>query len=65
MLVLSRKKDQKIRIGKSIVITVLKVHGNCVSLGIEAPLDELILREELTIHSDRADQQEPNARVGS
>ncbi|NGX55404.1 MAG: hypothetical protein KR126chlam2_01039 [Chlamydiae bacterium] len=47
MLVLARKVDQKIRIGNNIVITVLKVSGDNVSLGIDAPGDQLILREEL------------------
>ena len=49
MLVLARKIDQKIRIGNNIVITVLKVTGDNVSLGIEAPEDQLILREELAL----------------
>lgn len=48
MLVLARKVEQKIRIGENIVITVLKVSHDQVSLGIEAPKDELILREELS-----------------
>lgn len=47
MLVLTRKIEQKIRIGKDIVITVLKVSGDQVSLGIEAPKEVSILREEL------------------
>ena len=49
MLVLARKIDQKIRIGKNIVITVLKVTGDNVSIGIDAPGDQLILREELAL----------------
>jgi carbon storage regulator len=47
MLVLTRKSTQKIRIGDDIVITVLKVQGDQVSLGIEAPRDTKIFREEL------------------
>ncbi len=47
MLVLTRKAEQKIRIGNNIVITVLKVQGDQVSIGIEAPKELQIVREEL------------------
>ena len=47
MLVLTRKSEQKIKIGNDIVITVLKVQGDQVSLGIEAPRDIKVVREEL------------------
>lgn len=47
MLVLTRKKEQTIRIGDDIVITVLKVQGEQVSIGIEAPRSYQIVREEL------------------
>jgi carbon storage regulator len=47
MLVLSRKKEERILIGKDIVITVVKVTGGKVSLGIDAPGDVTILREEI------------------
>ncbi len=49
MLVLTRKSEQKIIIGrnKQIVITVLKVQGDQVSIGIKADADTPIYREEL------------------
>ncbi|MCH9610565.1 MAG: Translational regulator CsrA [Chlamydiales bacterium] len=47
MLVLTRKREQKIRIGDDVVITVLKVQGDQVSIGIEAPKSLPIVREEL------------------
>ncbi|MAT71014.1 MAG: carbon storage regulator [Planctomycetaceae bacterium] len=47
MLVLSRKEAQRIRLGDSIVITVVRVAGDKVRLGIEAPKDMLVLRDEL------------------
>ena len=47
MLVLTRKAEQKIRIGKNVVITVLKIEGGQVSIGIDAPADVQIVREEL------------------
>jgi carbon storage regulator len=52
MLVLSRKESERIRLGDSIVLTIVRVSGDKVRLGIEAPADVLVLREEL--HADRA-----------
>lgn len=47
MLVLSRKETQRIRVGDSIVVTIVKVSGDKVRVGIEAPSDVLVLRDEL------------------
>ena len=47
MLVLSRRVSQRIKLGDSIVVTVVRVAGDRVRLGIEAPLDVIVLREEL------------------
>ena len=47
MLVLSRKIGERIRIGNDIVITVTDVAGSRVRLGIDAPRDQIIRREEL------------------
>lgn len=47
MLVLSRKQSQRVRVGDSIVVTVVQVAGDRVRLGIEAPRDVRILRDEL------------------
>ncbi len=47
MLVLSRKERERIRLGDSIVVTVVRLSGDRVRLGIEAPGDMLVLREEL------------------
>lgn len=47
MLVLSRKEAERIRLGEEIVITVVRIGGDKVRLGIEAPKDMLVLRDEL------------------
>ncbi len=47
MLVLSRKRAERIVIGSSIRITVVRVDGNQVRLGIEAPDTLPIVRAEL------------------
>jgi carbon storage regulator len=46
MLVMTRKENEAILIGKNIRIIVVKIRGKQVRLGIEAPPDLLILREE-------------------
>ncbi len=47
MLVLTRKQNEKIRIGNEIVVTVLRTKGKGVRLGIEAPAHINVLRGEL------------------
>jgi carbon storage regulator len=46
MLVLSRKEGQRIHIGSDVVVTVLTNRRGQVRLGIEAPRDVVVLREE-------------------
>lgn len=47
MLVLSRGQGQKIFVGEGITITVVEINRGRVRLGIEAPRDMVIRREEL------------------
>ncbi len=47
MLVLSRKKNESIVIDERIVITVVEIRGDKVRLGIEAPRDVAIHRQEV------------------
>ncbi len=47
MLVLSRKKSEVIRIGDDIVITVVEVRGDKVRIGIDAPREVSVDRQEL------------------
>ena len=47
MLVLTRRVDESIAIGDSIVLTVLAIEGERVKLGISAPREVLILRQEI------------------
>lgn len=49
MLVLSRKPGERIHIGTDVVITIVRIGPNTVRLGIEAPRDMNIVREELCI----------------
>jgi carbon storage regulator len=47
MLVLSRKESQRIQLGDSIVLTIVRVNGDRVRVGIEAPPQLQIRRGEL------------------
>jgi carbon storage regulator len=47
MLVLSRHENEAIVIEGEIVITILEIRGNQIRLGIEAPKDVSVWREEL------------------
>ena len=64
MLILSRKLKESIRIGDDIVIHVLSVSGGRVKLGIEAPTDVGIVREELLpLENKRNGSREPAKRT--
>lgn len=47
MLILTRKVDQKIKIGENITITVIETRGDQVKIGIEAPKQVKVYREEV------------------
>jgi len=47
VLILTRKRDESIMVGEEIRITVLDVKGENVRLGIDAPRNVKVLREEL------------------
>jgi carbon storage regulator len=47
MLVLSRKENESIRIGRDIIVSVCKIKGNQIRLGIDAPKEIQVHREEI------------------
>ena len=61
MLVLSRKPKESIQIGSDIVVTVLRIAGGAVRLGIEAPPTVPIRRSELP-EAPQEDQDEQPAK---
>jgi carbon storage regulator len=58
MLVLSRKLNEKIVIDGGIVVTVVKIDRNQIRLGIEAPSDVRVFREEIAGTSGRSTPRE-------
>ena len=65
MLVLTRKQNEKVRIGDSITITVLRMKGKAVRLGIEAPQDVNVIRGELCFELSGEDADESATKNGA
>ena len=56
MLVLSRKVGERILIGDKIAITVVKIGHGGVRIGIEAPTELAVVREELANELERTER---------
>lgn len=59
MLVLTRKVGERIMIGDGIVVTVVKLQGDTVRLGIAAPADIPVHREEVARRLSEPSRPEP------
>jgi carbon storage regulator len=62
MLVLSRKVGEKILIGENISVTVVRVAQGTVRIGIEAPSDLAIVREEIKDQQAKSPESEVSSR---
>lgn len=51
MLVLTRTKNQRIQIGDSITITIVRVDGRTVRIGIDAPREMEIVRDDAIVRT--------------
>ncbi len=58
MLVLSRKRDEQIVISENIVVTVVDIRGDKVRLGIDAPVDIPVHRQEVFDALQRKEKQQ-------
>jgi carbon storage regulator len=63
MLVLTRKLGEVIRVGDTVTVRVLEVKGNQVRLGVEAPAEVRIYREEV-YRAIRKENEEAAVREG-
>ncbi len=61
MLVVSRKIGERILIGDKIAVTLVKIGNGGVRLGIDAPQEMAIVREELAEQLKRAEQSKVEA----
>jgi carbon storage regulator len=64
MLVLSRKVNERIVIDGGIVVTVVKIEGGQVRLGIEAPRHVKVFRQEIARKNDVGLPSEALAAAG-
>ncbi len=64
MLVLTRSRNQSIRVGHHVCIRVLSVEGTQVRIGVEAPREVTIDREEIyhLKHRKEAESKKPRDR---
>jgi len=53
MLILTRRPEESLHIGNDVVVTVLGIKGNQVRLGIRAPTDIVIDRDEIHLRKQR------------
>lgn len=55
MLILTRRVDESLVIGDNVTVTILSVKGNQVRIGVDAPRDATVHREELAQKHDSRD----------
>ncbi|XZE52991.1 carbon storage regulator [Planctomycetaceae bacterium SH139] len=65
MLVLSRKEGERLVIGENVVVTVNRISGNRITLGIEAPRDVRIVRGELEQQADSSQSVDPQQETAA
>ena len=63
MLVLSRKLGQRFQMGQDIRITIVKIDRNSVRIGIEAPDDVTVYREEIARQEEEESESESDYAV--
>ena len=63
MLVLTRKLQQQVKIGDHITVTILRVKGHTVRIGIEAPRDVRVVRGELPPKGDISPAEPSEATI--
>jgi len=57
MLILTRRVDESLVIGDNVTVTILGVKGNQVRIGVDAPRDVTVHREELTQKQDSSERK--------
>ncbi len=65
MLVLTRKVNEQILIGDEIKITLVRVRGNTVRIGIEAPRDVRVVRGELTMQDESGPETDASRQAAA
>jgi carbon storage regulator len=63
MLILTRRVGETVMIGNDVTVTVLGVKGNQVRVGVNAPKDVAVHREEIFERIKR--EQDPDTKMGA
>ena len=63
MLILTRRVGETVMIGNEVTVTVLGVKGNQVRIGVNAPKDVAVHREEIYERIKREEDGDPSARA--
>jgi carbon storage regulator len=62
MLILTRRVGETVMIGNEVTVTVLGVKGNQVRIGVNAPKDVAVHREEIYDRIKREEEGDPSTR---
>jgi carbon storage regulator len=65
VLVLTRRANQSIVIGRDVVVTVLEIRGDQVRLGINAPRSVSVHREEVWLELEKANREAASPADGA
>lgn len=60
MLILTRKLGESINIGENIKVSVLGIHGRQVRIGVDAPMDVVVHREEIYVKIQEENRKASN-----
>ncbi|WP_319128757.1 carbon storage regulator CsrA [Pseudomonas aeruginosa] len=60
MLILTRRVGETLMVGDDVTVTVLVVKGNQVRIGVNAPKEVAVHREEIYQRTQKEKDQEPN-----
>jgi carbon storage regulator len=65
MLILTRRVGERIRIGNDICISILEINGRQTRLGIDAPIDISVHREEIyiKIQKEKKEKEEEDSQI--
>ena len=65
MLLITRRRGEKLKIGDNVEVTLVGMRNGAAQIGIDAPRDVTILRNELLPKSEGLDKEEASKQPGA